>query len=250
MLRPTTWFCMMMLVVACLFTGGCIKVKKDLLLMPDGSGRIDFTLAMNTAMLQQMGADPDENPFDEMYSEMQQTPGIVAFTEGKREEKDGWSYMTFSAYFEDINQVKLGDTPEEATTFAYQTADDASSLTIKQGLVHAMAKDMADDEDVDQQQMAMMMMMMQGLEVSESYQLPGQVSDGGAYDAEARKATAGLTAADLTGGEKAKKYAAAKENVIKFGKSEVTAEQIAAFKKELTEAKEAWEKKKAEAAGG
>jgi len=163
------------LMLAVLFTGGCVKVKQALTVMPDGSGKMEFVMGISNAMKGQLGG---EDPFEEFtienMMEEELPDGIVAMSEPMRYEDGGYDFVTFTAYFNDINEVSfdeaaVGDIPFGRYTF--EQTDAGCILVAQNGMVAQM---LADYEKPDAQEAQMMQQMMQGMEIAEVYILPGE----------------------------------------------------------------------------
>ena len=90
---------------------GCLKVREELTVMPDGSGRIvlTFTIAAKGEAAkfteeELMAADPDEI--------QEKIKGLVALAKPVAEQKDGAVRLRMVAYFDDLNAVKFMDEGE------------------------------------------------------------------------------------------------------------------------------------------
>lgn len=228
---------------------GCIKIKQVVLVMPDGSGRMDITFGVNQAMMQgQEGAkDPTEIDIDQLDKE---SNGFVAFTKPKRTVANGWATVSLSAYFDDINAVKMDDNDgEEAKkSFVFAKSGDGYRLMIQQ----SMASDMTDNmnpDDVPAEQQSMMAAAMAGFELTESYTMPGKIKVANGYpQIKGRTAWVHIQDSDAMDAEKIKKLKPSGDRKVTCGPSEIDDEQVEAFKDELAAAKKQWEKIKAEAA--
>ena len=238
------------LVAVALALTGCIKFKQATTIMPDKSGKMQFTIAYNKTLFDQMGAQ--EDPTDDFNpQEMDEdTQGFVAFSEPTKETKEGWVYFTFAGYFEDVNKVVLKDEENgRKSTYKITEQDGKQVLTIENGMLKSMAGEMVQDQPQDPQQKAMLAQMMGGMEVSESYTLPGKVSDAPElFKTNGRTTTLSMDDKAILDGDKPKKIAAIESMTLIYSGNDVPADEVKAFKKEMEEAKAYWEelKKKSE----
>jgi hypothetical protein len=253
-------------VMAAFSLGGCIKFKQNAALMPDGSGKMTFSIGFNEKGVKEaassmgqgdgMVEDPTEDfaDFDNMH-------GFVAFTKPVMEEKDGWKHVTFTGYFEDINKVKVledGEEEAEQVGFAFRKTETGYALTVnssfKQFGEMGDMGDMGDASDAPpemkemmEQMKKLMESMLAGFEFSQGFTMPGVITK-----AEGVTSKEGRTAMFFVDGEKMKdpkeaaKLAEKKEFVIECGASEVSEAELVAFKEEMAKAKAEWEKWKAE----
>ena len=129
------------LVVLATALTGCVKFKQTTTVMPDGSGKIDISFGISDQMMQ-MAQQQGEDPFGDLDpKEMSENAkGIVAFTEPVKEKKGGYTYMSFSAYFEDINEVELGgpDDEEEPPKFTYKRDGNSATLTVENSMIFSI----------------------------------------------------------------------------------------------------------------
>ena len=259
---------LLFVLVAALTMGGCIKFKQAVTVMPDGSGKIEFRMGFNQKGIEEAAAAMGqgdagmEDPFDMDASDFDNMHGFVAFTEPKQEEKDGWKFVTFTGYFEDVNKVELSDkddAEEKQLTFAFAKNDAGYSLKAKSvfkdfGQMSQMG-DMGNGEDLPPEMKGMMEGMkkmvdslMESFEFEQLFTVPGAISNAtGQTSFEGRTARYAVTAQEAKDPKAAAKLAELKEIDIQCGASAVTEADLAAFKAELTKAKEEWVKLKAEA---
>ena len=118
---------------------GCMKIREELVIMPDGSGKLLLHFAIRNqsdagkfteAAL--MTGDPDEIA--------DKARGLVALTKPTLEEKDGVATIRMIAYFDDINAVKFMDDEEGAKAkpkqeFAFRKEGEAFVLEIRGNLL-------------------------------------------------------------------------------------------------------------------
>lgn len=228
---------------------GCVKFKQAWTINPDNSGKMVMTFGVSEQMLAMAGGERDpfadlDDPADMMDEE---DNGWVAFTKPEIRTENGFKFATFTGYFEDINQVTFsGDGGNgEMIDSSYKLQD--GQFTVTNGMLGQVIKSMAQDPQMQDPQMkAMMAPMMEGLEMTESYQVPGDITDAEGYNADGQTAHTTLNAkamlsdtpptiAGLDDGEL----------TIAFTPSEWNNQ--AAWTAELEQAKAAWEEIKASA---
>ena len=241
-MKHAAHLCTLLLVTLALT--GCVKIKQVWQLNPDRSGKLTMTVGVSEQMLQMAGG---EDPFEdlanpkEMISE--EDNGWVAFTEPQVETRDGFKYATFTGYFEDINQVAYrgdgGEGEMEPTTYQL----DEGKLVVSNPMLAQVIASIAGDPAMnDPQQRSMMAPMMQGLEMSETYMLPGQVTDAEGYRVDGRSAQTTVDDKALLGDEPPKIEG------LDDGQLTVTFEPAGweggeqAWQQELAEAKTEWER--------
>src|SRR5579872_3776787 len=94
-------------------TSGCMKVREELLVLPDGSGRmtLSFTIPANGEAAKFTETELSSGDPDEIQDKVR---GLVAMTRPRMEKNDGAVVIRMTAYFEDINAVKFMDDGEGA----------------------------------------------------------------------------------------------------------------------------------------
>ena len=246
----------LLLLVLVVAMPGCIKYKQALTLMPDGSGKVEITWGMS-AQLVAMAKQEGEDPFEKLSPEgmKEQVKGIAAFTKPKRKDKDGYSYISYTAYFEDINAVKLdmnqskedgegGSTSMdfgEAAKYTYKRNGDTATFTIEKGVVLSM---IAEAEPTPEDQKGQIKAMMTGFEVSEQFTLPGTFKDIKGVTGVDNTAMLKITLDDMVDGTGVLKDLKGTEKLT-FTIDDITVgdEAVAAFKKEMKQAIAASKKK-------
>lgn len=230
---------------------GCVKFKQVLTLMPDGSGKIDLTIGLSEQLMQ-MAQQQGENPFNEMdpMALSKDSKGIVAFTKPTQKKEGGYTYLSFSAYFEDINAVELGspDDEEEPAKFAYVKDGKGATLSIEQSMILSAVADYQPISDEEKQFAAAMTA---GMVFTEAYNLPGSFEDIKGVASADNTATLEMTQEDMLNGTGPIKDLKGIEKLIfKITEVKEDADATKAFKAELETAKKEWEamKKEAEAA--
>lgn len=174
---------------------GCVKFKQAWLVNPDGSGKMVMTFGVSEQMLAMAGGEQDpfadlDDPADMMDEE---DNGWVAFTKPEIKTENGFKYATFTGYFDDINQVTFsGDGGNGEMVDSSYTLEDGKFI-VDNGMLGQVIKSMAEDPQMQDPQMkAMMAPMMEGLEMTESYQVPGQITDAEGYQTDGQTASTTL----------------------------------------------------------
>jgi len=284
-----------LLMIAAVSLTGCVKDKKVITLMPDGSGKVEFTLGFNAKLIEETlggmmpqggeggGMMGDENPTNIELSDLKENfAGFVAFTDRKiTEGADGWKYVSFTGYFENINDIRIfdegddddsedyteeepdemgmGEEPapakerESRARFVFKKTETGYILEVVTTL-----KDKDDDmggpeestPEMEKMIFGMMAAMLKDMEISMAFGMPGAVSAAEGMTVDGRTATYKVSGANFSSVADLKKLAEQKEFKITCGESEITAEQIGAFKLEMAEATMKWDAllKQAEAA--
>ena len=107
--------------------GGCMQMEQTTTLYPDGSGKLVMTIGLKKSMIAQIemmargfgapeGEDEGEEMdfFDGVTDPVQldaNSEGIVAWGKSKKEDVGEWIRVTTTGYFEDINKVKVYNSP-------------------------------------------------------------------------------------------------------------------------------------------
>lgn len=180
---------------------GCVKFKQAWTINPDNSGKMVMSFGVSEQMLAMAG---DQDPFADLDDPAdmmdEEDNGWVAFTKPEIKTVNGFKYATFTGYFDDINQVTFsGDGGNgEMEDSSYTLAD--GTFTVTNGMLGQVIATMANDPSMQDPQMkSMMAPMMEGMEMTESYQVPGQVTDAEGYDSDGKTAMTTLTADDMLG---------------------------------------------------
>jgi len=220
---------------------GCVKLKQALTLMPDGSGKMQMTFALN-AQLVDLAKQNKEDPFKEVVPQAMKgkAQGVVAFSEPEREEHDGFSYLTYTMYFRDINKVRIADLGEgRPARYIYTREGEGATLTLTGGPILSI---IPEHQPTPQEEREQTRATMTGLSFSQTFALPGEISPIKGVRVEKNKAELLLTLEDyLAGTGPISDLKDVKS--LKFELAQVKAEDaaVAAFKKELEEAVAAWE---------
>ena len=230
------------LLAATLALGDCVKFRQVITVLPDGSGKIEFRMGLSEQVLALAQQDGDD-PFEEMNPETlaEAARGIVAFSEPVIEEAGGYTYTTFNAYFEDINDVELVQMGDgEPAEYVFQRDGDEASLVVTGGLILSM---IAEYEPSDPNEADQIRALMAGMSIEEHYVLPGTV--GGLQGVEVDGSTVPLviTIDDLVDGKGLIETLEGTEAlwIEVDGVDGFDAAAIEAFRAEMEAAIEAWE---------
>lgn len=232
--------------VALLACSGCLKVREEFVVMPDGSGKIvlQFQIRNQTdagkfteAALMQ--GDPDEM--------LEKARGIVALSRPKLETKDGVSTIRMTAYFDDLNAVKFMDDEEGAKAkpkqeFSFRKDGEAFVVEIRGNvLAEEVPERKAGDPSLVKQREEMFKAMYAGFEFRQDVKLPGKVTSvDGFQSQEGRTATYAVGEKDLQRPADQKKINDAARFKVTGARSELTDAEISDFRKELEKAKSDW----------
>ena len=251
--RPRPAALILVALLACL--SGCVKFKQVVTVYPDGSGKMHVSMAISEQMLEMAG---DEDPFDDFSVHeltRQEASGWAAFTEPQAYSANGFKTVVFTGYFRDINAVTFGgsavdddggggggdEQAEPSTTFRME----GGRLTVTGGIVAQMIREMGPDNSLnDPATRAMMAPMMQGLEISETYVLPGAVQAADGYTADGRTATLTVTTDDLLG-DRPFTVVALEDGVAEITFAPADWDDENAWRAEFAAAQEAWAQVKA-----
>lgn len=233
-----------LLVLAAL--SGCMKVKQEIVVMPDGSGKIVLTLTMRLKSetttftegeLSQM--DPDEF--------MEKVHGLTALTRPKSEKKDGIVTLTMTGYFDDVNALKFMDDGEGAKAkvkqeYAFRREGETFVLETKGNLLAEDAPERGGtDPDLLKQREEFFRAMFAGFEFRQDVTLPGKVLATEGYGSKAeRTASYVVGERDLQKPSDQRKINDLAKFKVSAARSEVSDADAAAFRKELEKAKADW----------
>jgi len=235
---------LLLLVLLLVGLAGCVKLRQAVTVMPDGSGKIEMRFGLSPKLID-LAKENDEDPFREVLPAVMvdKTRGIAAFTEPKRSQgDDGFTYMTYTMYFRDINQVKVnGFGEDKPTRYRFTKADGGATLTVTQG--PALSK-LSDYEPTPEAERAQVRDAMAGLVFTERYTLPGAVEPIEGLTTQSNTAELEVTLDHLleaTGPvETLKGQRELTLTVPEFEQDEATLE---AFQQELDAAVKAWQEK-------
>jgi hypothetical protein len=270
------------LATLCLFgaaAAGCFQMEYAATLLPNGSGKIKVAFAMKKSTLdmmrgfaKQFGGEEGPDPLEQFTDPRQlekNSEGIVAWSKPEVKTERGWERVTMTAYFEDISKVKIYQTDNTAqgggerkllAAFDYTSkADGGGVLIVTNGSMDQMGERQEEMPDLPpemrQGMMEMMKPMVQGLKISLSVTVPGEIEETVGFTSKK-----GSTAAfSMTGDQileamdpesaTAKKFRDLRDEAernrgskVTWPRGAVSEEKAAEFKKELEAAKETWKK--------
>jgi hypothetical protein len=279
-----------LVMIAAVSLTGCVKDKKVLTILPDGSGKVDFTMGFNAKLIEETlggmmpqggeggGMVEDSDPTNVDVNDLKDNfAGFVAFTEPTiKDGSDGWKYVSFTGYFENINDVQIFDKGKDEATdedsdemggdedpapaeereskakFVFKKTETGYTLAVVTTLQEKdeeMGGDEESNPEMEKMVFGMMAAMLKDMEISMGFVMPGAVSSAEGMTVDGRNATYKVTGADFKSAADLKKLVEKKEFKITCGASQMSAENIGAFKTEMAEATVKWQAmlKKAEA---
>ena len=256
---------------------GCIQFGHSTTLFPDGSGKVTMQVGFKKSMIKMMeemgksmGAEEKMDPLSEFTdpAKLKETgEGIVAWTAPKRDEDNDWIKLSFTGYFEDINQVKIynknpqpGAEAERKVAFDFKyerTSGGGGTLTMNNGATEDLSKmapggeEGQNNPEMAKAMLEMMKPMLEGMKVSFTVKVPGPVQEAGGLEKKDNTASFSIDGDTMIAAmgnpegpeaKKLKEMSASKEGKVTWKETTVSSAETAAFKKELSEAKEAWQK--------
>ncbi|MFK7790357.1 MAG: hypothetical protein AB8C95_12800 [Phycisphaeraceae bacterium] len=227
---------------------GCVKFKQVMTVMPDGSGKMTINVGLSEQLVQ-MAQQQGENPFDQMdpIALGKDAKGIVAFSKPTQVKEGGYTYLTFSAYFDDINQVELGspDDEEAPAKFTYVKDGKGATLSIEKSMILSAV---ADHEPISDEEKVFAAQMTAGMSFVESYNLPGSIEAVKGVAIEGSTATLEMTQEHMLNSTgPIKDLKGVDKLTFKITEVKEDAAALAAFKAEVEIAKKEWEAMKKEA---
>jgi len=254
---------LVLILVASAMLPGCFKLKQEVTVMPDGSGKLTLTVSFNKKQLDEafksmpMGQPPKQaNPTD---IDTENLEGFVAFAKPEKWTDDaGWEHTKITGYFEDINKVKVFHVENRAgekkawLSFTFKKQKDGGyylECVDKFNTSEEQTK-RADQMPPEMEGMIMPTIeaAMKGMSLERSFLLPGEVTK--AEDCtlmKGRVASNVLESKDMKGVADFKKLGENKHYKITCKKSAVTDIEAAAFRSEMDDAIDAWEEMKKQA---
>ena len=225
---------------------GCMKVREEFVVMPDGSGRLTLHFAIKSkgeaakfTEAELMAGDPDEI--------QDKVRGIVAMVRPTVEEKDGVVHLRMAAYFDDINAVKFmdegeGDKAKPKQEFSFRREGEAFTLEVKGNLLADEAPERGNnDPELTRQRDEFFKAMFVGFEFRQDIRMPGRVTViEGFQSKDDRLASYVVGEKDLQKAADQKKINAVSRFKVSSAKSEVTDAEAAGFRQELEKAKKDW----------
>jgi len=255
-----------LVLAAALATPGCLKLKDRTVVLPDGSGKIAMRVGLSSDAIESVTNLSNQESYDlaaEQLKEMRRDwKGFVAFTRPIKSEDGGWTYVTFDAYFDDLNAVQVWRedvrTEERVLmksfelepvegggfelTFRHKTLQDLATRFAKQA--EENSGEMSEEERETAETMrAMVESMFEGLALDFAVEMPGDITRAtGFSNTTGGTAALRVTLADLLDEKRVKALAEHQELTVRCGPSTWKESDIADFKEELTDAKAEWKK--------
>eukprot|EP00752_Nemacystus_decipiens_P013706 g12159.t1 len=216
--------------------------------MPDGSGKINLSIGMSEQLIA-MAKQQGEDPFKELDPKKlsNDSKGIVAFSKPTQSTEGGYTYLSFSAYFEDVNAVELGgpDSGEEPSKFTYTRDGKSATLTVDNSMLLSAVRD---HEPMAAEEKAFAAQMLAGMLFSESYVLPGAFEAIKGVSAEDNVATIEMDSDNMLNGTgPITELKGVEQFVFKIAEVKEDEAAMKAFKAELEAAKVIWEQMQKEA---
>ena len=249
--------------VACLLLlpllASCVKVAEETVVLPDGSGKLTFTIAFKAT------PGKDERPEEDFLNTdpddiLKNLEGIVAVARPKAEVREGWRYITLTFYFDDINRVKCYQTGDDrkdrklTQEFSFRRENDGFSLTIDGSMMGDKSMPANGDtskmpEDVRKGAEEAFREMISGFEFRQSARLPGRITSvEGFQTSDGRSATFRVDGDELVKmkPEDRRKWEEIKRFKTTCGPSEISESEQEEFHREIEKAKADWTELKKE----
>ena len=232
--------------LAILALSGCMKVREDFVVMPDGSGRLLLHIAIpsrgEAAKFTEdelAAADPDEV--------QEKIRGLAALTRPSADTQDGVLHLRMTAYFDDLNAVKFmddgeGEKAKAKQEFAFRREGEVFVVEFRGNLLSDDAPEKPPREpEIEKQREEFFKSMFAGFDFQQVVTMPGKVvAIEGFQSCEGRTATYKIGEKDLQKPADQKKINAVSAFKVTSARSEVTEGEAAAFRKEIDKAKADW----------
>ena len=224
----------------------CMNVREEIVLMPDGSGRLTLHFAIKSkgeaakfTEDELMSGDPDEM--------MDKIRGLVALTRPTVEQKEGVVHLRMSGYFDDLNALKFMDDGEGAKAkpkqeFSFRKEGETFVLEIKGNLLADEVPERGGtDPELIKQREEFFKAMFAGFDFRQDVRMPGKVTAVEGFQSRAeRVATYQVGEKDLQKPADQKKINEVSRFKVSCARSEVTDAEAAEFRKEFDKAKADW----------
>jgi hypothetical protein len=263
--------------------GGCIQADQETTLYPDGSGKVTIEIGVKKSILkvaQEMAKErggllkADASPqdffkeFESVENLRRSSEGVVAWKTGPQKPDGEWIRASYVAYFEDVNQVRIysnekpGGTRKLSVAWRLvktKTGANALVLTsdVRKELDALSRKDpgRGGTPELADAMVEMMKPMLQDFKVAMRVTVPGAIEEStgfmemrGRHAAFVMEGNAVIAATAFPDGPEAKRLkdvANARESRVVWRDSAIGESELAAWKKELAEAKEEWRRRSA-----
>lgn len=225
---------------------GCMKVREEFVVMPDGSGRLTLHLynkskseAAKFTQTELMAFDPDEVE--------EKVRGLAAMAKPTIEEKDGVVHVKMTAYFDDVNALKFmddgeGDKAKPKQEFSWRREGETFTLEVKGNVLADEAPERGgNDPERVRQNDEFFKAIFAGFEFRQDVRMPGRVTViEGFQSKDDRVASYAVSEKDLQKAADQKKINAVSRFRVSCAKSDITDAEAADFRKELEAAKKDW----------
>lgn len=267
------------------FLAGCLELKTKIRIMPDGSGNCTMTIGQNVkgiglvmkgmfggnAMMGEGESEPASMTGGEVNHGVidleeirERYKGIVAFGTPEEWEENGWKYVRYTAWFDDINEVRIyekkktgRDTREVTVQFSWKPEGDGHVLEIQGstlfgadfsgGMEDLAAGDPSEENSSALEMPKEMQDMMAGLvgdaSFEERFDLPGPVLNADApFMPEGRAVSLTLSGEEVFDKDEKMIWAKKDHFRVVVGPTEISDDEVDAFTRDLRDAKENWKK--------
>jgi hypothetical protein len=225
---------------------GCMQVREEIVVMPDGSGRLtlQFTIhnrgeAAKFTEDELMSADPDEL--------QDKIRGLVALLRPVAEQKEGAIQLRMTAYFDDLNAVKFmddgeGDKAKPKQEFRFRKEGETFVVELKGNLLADETPERPNsDPEVAKQREEFFKAMFAGFDFRQDVKMPGKVTLVEGFQSKAeRTATYHVGEKDLQKPADQKKINEISKFKVSCARNEITDAEAADFRKEIDRAKTDW----------
>ncbi len=225
---------------------GCMHVREEIVVMPDGSGRLTLHFVIKTkgeaakfTEDELLSADPDEI--------QEKIRGLVALARPVAEQKEGAVHLRMSGYFDDLNAVKFmddgeGDKTKAKQEFSFRKEGETFVVELKGNLLADESPERArKDPEVEKQREEFFKAMFVGFDFRQDVKMPGKVTLVEGFQSKAeRTATYHIGEKDLQKPDDQKKINEVSKFKVSCARSEVTDAEVADFRKEADKAKADW----------
>lgn len=215
-----------LVLVVLAFSAGCVKMKNQLLLYPDGSGKFAFTIGLRNDVFSHKYGSKGE--IDWAIEDFRKVKGVVAWLRPKVTKSGNYYFIDITGYFEEINAVKF---EHNNPSFSFKKGENGASTLVFETSIAGEKK--LDDNQVTRD-------FLKDAEIGYALRLPGKVEPLKKWQVQGRDAAILLGVDDIIHYQQKKNGVVKAEFVIGEPDKKIEKEQEA-FKKELEAAKKEWE---------
>jgi hypothetical protein len=267
---------------------GCIQADQETTLYPDGSGKVLIEIGIKKSIMKvaeemakqsgfqvQGGGSPEDlfKEFESPAEVLKNTEGVVGWKAGARREDADWVRSSYTAYFDDINQLRIysakaGPDGERKLSVSWRltrtkTGQQALYLTSDvRGEFEKMSGSRErgpGSEELAKAMVEMMKPMFDGFKVALRVTVPGNIQEStGFMETSGRRASftlegnALIAASVNPNGPEARrlgKVGDARDSKVIWEGSSLAPSELDAWRKELDAAKQEWARKTGRPAG-